>query len=75
LISFFSIKLKIKNPAGATTDNGATSIAMETASCSNVDQSGYRLGQEVLQIMVVKKFIIRIFMGGYRKRLYHINII
>jgi hypothetical protein len=38
LISFFSIKFKIKNPVGATNDNGATSIAMETASDSNVDQ-------------------------------------
>jgi len=34
----FQKKLKIKNPAGATTDNSAISIAMETPSFSNVDQ-------------------------------------
>jgi hypothetical protein len=34
----FWITLKIKNPARATTDNGATSIAMELVSYSNVDQ-------------------------------------
>jgi hypothetical protein len=28
----FQYKIKDKNPAGATTDNGATSIAMETLS-------------------------------------------
>jgi hypothetical protein len=38
LISFFGIKLKIKNPAEATADKGATSIAMETVNCSNGDQ-------------------------------------
>jgi len=69
LISFFDIKLKIKNPAEAKADNGATSIAMETVNCSNVDQSGYRLRQDVLQIMVVKKIIIRIFMGVCRRRI------
>jgi hypothetical protein len=34
----FQHKIKDKNPAGATNDNGATSIAVETACCSNVDQ-------------------------------------
>jgi hypothetical protein len=34
----FQYKIKDKNPAGATTDNGATSIAMETVGYSNVDQ-------------------------------------
>jgi len=36
----FQYQIKEKNPAGATTDNGATSIAMETAPYSNVDQIG-----------------------------------
>jgi hypothetical protein len=38
MISFSDIKLKIKNPAEATGDNSATSIAMQTLNCSNGDQ-------------------------------------
>jgi hypothetical protein len=34
----FQYKIKEKNPAGATADKGATSIAMETVNCSNGDQ-------------------------------------
>jgi hypothetical protein len=40
LFSFFSVALKIKNPAGAITEDGATSIAMKTARFSDVDQIG-----------------------------------
>jgi hypothetical protein len=36
----FQYQIKEKNPAVATNDYGATSIAMETARYSNVDQIG-----------------------------------
>ncbi|MGD9078006.1 MAG: hypothetical protein PVG96_01630 [Desulfobacterales bacterium] len=54
-----------------STQQGEIALAMgiDALSVKCTDQSGYRLRQDELQVMVVNRFIIKIFMGVYRRHI------